>query len=193
MTLAEELDGLMDGAYPEPQDEETRQAFRLTDDGMAEWAMRKIVRARRALDEANDVADAQVAKIDEWLSRKKRDLAQAEEFFGNLLRGYYLPQHEEDPKRRKTFRLPSGQVQFRAQQPEFVRDDIMLLKWLKKTKRRAYIEKIERPKWGELKKALTPHGDYMIDEHGEVVAGIQVIERPTAIRIVTATEAEGEA
>lgn len=185
MTLADELDGLMDQAYTEPQDEEQRQAFYLADDGMAEWALRKIARARQALDEANDVADAQVAKIDEWLGRKKRDLAQAEEFFGGLLRAYYLPQHEADPKRKKTFRLPSGQVQFRAQQPEYVRDDAELLKWLKRNKRRNLIEKIERPKWAELKKELTPHGDYMIDANGEVVAGIQVIERPTAVRIVT--------
>lgn len=185
MTLAEELDGLMDEAYAEPQDEEQRQAFRLTDEGMADWAIRKIAKARKEFDEAGKVADAQIARISDWLARKKRDMERTEEFLGGLLRAYYLPQHEEDPKRRKTFRLPSGQVQFRAQQPEYVRDDEALLKWLKKTKRRTYIEKIERPKWGELKKSLTQHGDYMIDENGEVVTGIQVIERPTAIRIVT--------
>lgn len=193
MTLADELNGMMDEAYTVPQDDDAKQAFRLTDDGMAEWALRKIARARAEFAEAEKAADEQIQRIEDWRERKGKDLQRTEEFFGGLLRCYYYPQHESDPKRRKTFHLPSGQVQFRVQQPEYVRDDEALLKWLKRNKRRAYIEKVEKPKWAELKKALTPHGDYMIDENGEVVAGIQVIERPTAIRIVTATEAEEEA
>ena len=194
MTLAEELDSVLDEAYAAPEDEEQRQQFQITDEGMADWAIRKIAKARKEFDEAGKVADAQIARISDWLARKKRDMERTEEFFGGLLRAYYQPQHEADPKRRKTFRLPSGQVQFRAQQPEYKRDDEQLLKWLKANDREAYIVVKESPAWGDLKKNLRQHGEHMIDpESGEVVDGILVVERPVAIRIVTATEAEGEA
>lgn len=210
MTLAEELDSILDEAY-EPiadaayavlsaggdpaallgaEDEQARQ-FRITDEGMADWAIRKIAKARKEFDEAGKVADAQIARISDWLARKKRDMERTEEFFGGLLRAYYQPQHEADPKRRKTFRLPSGQVQFRAQQPEYKRDDEALLGWLKANGREDYIVSKESPAWGELKKILKQHGEHMIDtESGEIVEGIFVIERPTVIKIVTATETE---
>lgn len=213
MTLADELDSILDEAYEpiadaayavlsaggdpaallDAEDEQARQ-FRITDEGMADWAIRKIAKARQEFDEAGKVADAQIARISDWLARKKRDLERTEEFFGGLLRAYYLPQHEADPKRKKTFKLPNGQVQFRAQQPEYKRDDEQLLKWLKANGRESYIVTKESPAWGELKKIFKQHGEHMIDpESGEVVDGILVVERPVAIRIVTATEAEGEA
>lgn len=192
MTLADELDSVLDEAYAAPEDEEQRQRFQITDEGMADWAVRKIAKARHEFDEAGKVADAQIARINDWLARKKRDMERTEEFFGGLLRAYYQPQHEADPKRRKTFRLPSGQVQFRAQQPEYKRDDEQLLKWLKANGREAYIVVKESPAWGDLKKTLRQHGEHMIDtESGEIVEGIFVIERPSAIRIVTAPRPRG--
>jgi phage host-nuclease inhibitor protein Gam len=192
--MAEQLSEVMLEAYAAPEDEERRQQFRITDEGMADWAVRKIAKARQEFAEADQVADEQIQRIEDWRASKKRDLEHAEEFFGGLLRAYYYPQHEADPKRKKTFKLPNGQVQFRAQQPEYKRDDEALLGWLKANGRESYIVTKESPAWGELKKILKQHGEHMIDtESGEVVDGILVVERPTAIRIVTATEAEGEA
>lgn len=193
MNMAEQLSEVMLEAYAAPEDEEQRQQFRITDESMADWAVRKIAKARQEFAEAEKAADEQIQRIGDWLARKKRDMERTEEFFGGLLRAYYQPQHEADPKRRKTFRLPSGQVQFRAQQPEYKRDDEQLLKWLKANGRESYIVTKESPAWGELKKILKQHGEHMIDtESGEIVEGIFVIERPTAIKIVTATETEGE-
>jgi len=189
-----ELDDLLLGEYEEPQQEEARATMFLKDESWCDWAIRKISKAREDYATAEKLAQAQVERIQAWLDGKRREKEHTEQFFEGKLAEFYLPIYEANKGRKKSFKLPSGQVQFRAQQPEYKRDDEQLLKWLKANDREAYIVVKESPAWGDLKKNLRQHGEHMIDpESGEVVDGILVVERPVAIRIVTATEAEGEA
>lgn len=185
MSMAEQLSEVMLEAYEEPQDEEQRARFRIQNEDMANWAVQKIAKERAAYREAQAVAEEQTQRIDTWLAGKKAELERAEGFFGGLLAAYYLPVYEESDEHRKTFKLPAGAVQIRKQQPEYVRDDARLLKWLKRNKLRGYIEKVEKPKWGELKKRLRQAGERVVDENGEVVDGVLVVERGLKVNVAT--------
>ena len=185
MSMAE-LENVLLEAFEEPQQPEERERFRLTDENMANWALRKVAKARAEYEEAAKVAEAEVRRIDDWLNSRKRDLERTEEFFGGLLAGYYLPQHMENP-RQKTFKLPAGQVQIRAQQPDYVRDEAKLIAWLKGNDMAGYVEIVEKLRWGDLKKQLKQLGDKMLSPDGEVVDGILVVDRGLKVNIVTAS------
>ncbi len=185
MSMAE-LENVLLEAFEEPQQSEERERFRLTDENMANWALRKVAKARAEYEEAAKVAEAEVKRIDDWLNSRKRDLERTEEFFGGLLTGYYLPQHMENP-RQKTFKLPAGQVQIRAQQPDYVRDEAKLIAWLKGNDMAGYVEIVEKVRWGDLKKQLKQLGDKMLSPDGEVVDGILVVDRGLKVNIVTAS------
>jgi len=92
--------------------------------------------------------------------------------------------------RQKTFKLPAGQVQIRAQQPEYVRDDAKLIGWLKGNDMADYIEIVEKLRWGDLKKQLKQLGDKMLSPDGEVVDGILVVDRE--VNVVTASSESEE-
>jgi len=181
-----ELENVLLEAFEEPQQSEERERFRLTDENMANWALRKVAKARAEYEKAAKVAEAEVKRIDDWLNSRKRDLERTEEFFGGLLTEYYLPQHMENP-RQKTFKLPAGQVQIRAQQPDYVRDEAKLIAWLKGNDMAGYVEIVEKVRWGDLKKQLKQLGDKMLSPDGEVVDGILVVDRGLKVNIVTAS------
>jgi len=183
MSMAE-LENVLLEAFEEPQQPEERERFRLTDENMANWALRKVAKARAEYEEAAKVAEAEIKRIDDWLNGRKRDLEHAEEFFTGLLTAYYLPQHMEDPQ-RKTFKLPAGAFQVRQQQPEYQRDDAALVRWLEEHVMPDYLELVKKPKWGELKKIIETKGG-VATVAGEVVDGITVV--PRGLKFTVATE-----
>ncbi|OPZ45537.1 MAG: Bacteriophage Mu Gam like protein [Firmicutes bacterium ADurb.BinA052] len=90
----------------------------------------------------------------------------------------------EDPQ-RKTFKLPAGAFQVRAQQPEYQRDDAALVRWLEEHVMPDYLELVKKPKWGELKKIIETKGG-VATVAGEVVDGITVV--PRGLKFTVATE-----
>ena len=71
MSMAE-LENVLLEAFEEPQQSEERERFRLTDENMANWALRKVAKARAEYEEAAKVAEAEVKRIDDWLNSRKR-------------------------------------------------------------------------------------------------------------------------
>jgi hypothetical protein len=178
------LDDYLLDAYDEPQEQEEREQFRIENDDMANWAIRKIAKARKEFAEAEQQAERETERIDAWLDGKRKAKERDEEFFTGLLTAYYLPQHMEDPQ-RKTFKLPAGAFQVRQQQPEFQRDDVELVKWLESHVMPDYLEVVKKPKWGELKKLIETKGG-VATVAGEVVGGIMVV--PRGLKFTVATE-----
>ena len=177
------LDDYLLGAYGEPQEQE-REQFKIKDDDMANWAIRKIAKARKEFAEAEQQAERERERIDAWLDGKRKARERAEEFFTGLLTAYYLPQHMEDPK-RKTFTLPAGVFQVSQQQPEYQRDDAALVQWLESHVMPDYLETIKKHKWAELKKLIEAKGG-VATVAGEVVDGITVV--PRGLKFTVATE-----
>lgn len=187
------LEDTLLGVYPEPEtipspeDEqysETQERFRITTDDQADWALRKIAQVRRKEAEAAELARVQIERINTWLAGEREKAQRTENFFSGLLVAYYGPKHEKDPK-TKTYKLPAGAVQFRAQQPEFARDDATLLGWLKERKMTDLIEVKESPKWGDLKKqcVVATGGQVVFKDTGEVVRGVVATERPEKVTV----------
>src|SRR5690606_20548802 len=170
---------------PEDLDDTENQRFRIQDDNQADWALRKIARARQDMKEAEETAAMEIEKINRWLDGQRDESLRTELFFTVLLQEYYEPRFMTNPD-KKTYKLPSGKVQRRTQQPLFDRDNEALLAWLKQREMTDYIEVKESPKWGELKQQVQVVGEHVVIKDGplkgEIIDGVEVVHRPPTFR-----------
>lgn len=179
------LEEFLLSVYPEPDEipeaEEEQQAvrerFRIHDDSQAVWALRKIRRIREAVAAKQALAQAEIERIQAWLESETKSLEREEKFFEGLLAEYHAGLMAQDPG-HKTHKLPGGRLHWRAQQPEFQRDDAKLLAWLKGRGLNEFMEIIEKPKWSELKKTVRVAGAHVVTDDGELVEGVAVVDRP---------------
>lgn len=179
---------------PEDLDDTENQRFRIQDDNQADWALRKIARARQDMKEAEETAAMEIEKINRWLDGQREESLRTERFFTALLQEYYEPRFMTNPD-KKTYKLPSGKVQRRTQQPQFDRDNEALLAWLKQREMTDYIEVKETPKWGELKQQVQVVGEHVVIKDGplkgEIIDGVEVVHRPPTFRVITTEGDEG--
>lgn len=179
---------------PEDLDDTENQRFRIQDDNQADWALRKIARARQDLKEAEETAAIEIEKINRWLDGQRDESLRTERFFTALLQEYYEPRFMTNPD-KKTYKLPSGKVQRRTQQPQFDRDNEALLAWLKQRGMTDYVEVKETPKWGELKQQVQVVGEHVVIKDGplkgEIVDGVEVVHRPPIFRVITTEGDDG--
>lgn len=183
-------------SYEAPEDlaDTENQRFRIQDDNQADWALRKIARARQDMKEAEETAAMEIEKINRWLDGQRDESLRTELFFTVLLQEYYEPRFMTNPD-KKTYKLPSGKVQRRTQQPLFDRDNEALLAWLKQRGMTDYVEVKETPKWGELKQQVQVVGEHVVIKDGplkgEIVDGVEVVHRPPTFRVVTTEGDDG--
>lgn len=183
-------------SYEAPEDlaDTENQRFRIQDDNQADWALRKIARARQDMKEAEETAAMEIEKINRWLDGQRDESLRTELFFTVLLQEYYEPRFMTNPD-KKTYKLPSGKVQRRTQQPLFDRDNEALLAWLKQRGMTDYIEVKETPKWGELKQQVQVVGEHVVIKDGplkgEIIDGVEVVHRPPIFRVVTTEGDDG--
>ena len=179
---------------PENMDGTENQRFRIQDDNQADWALRKIARARQNLKKNDETAKVLIDRINCWLDSESDKDNREIQFFTALLQEYFEAQFVFNPH-KKTYKLPAGQVQFRMQQPEFKRDDATLLEFLKSREMTDFIETKETPKWGELKKQIQVVGEHVVIKdgkmEGEIIDGVEVVHRPPTFRVVTTEGDDG--
>jgi len=164
------------GTLPQETDK-----FSIQTQEQADWAVRKIARIEHSLKEAEETAKKEIDKINEWLTGQQEHAVNEKEFFVNLLEVYHRKIIRDNPK-QKTIKLPHGNLQLRAQQPEFAFGE-NLLTWVKQNSL-PYVEVQEKLKWGELKENLiVKDGKAILKETGEIVEDITVTERDTKFSV----------
>ena len=86
------LDDYLLDAYDEPQEQEEREQFRIKNDDEANWAIRKIAKARKEFAEAERQAERERERIDAWLDGKRkakeRELVKLNQDFQRLQREF---------------------------------------------------------------------------------------------------------
>ncbi len=165
-----------------PEGTPAEQGFRVETKDQANWALRKIAGIERGRAEAKAAAQLEISRIQEWLADEEKRADQARGYLDFLLEDYHRRQLLENPK-AKTIKLPLGDLQLRAQQPEIIKDEKLLLDWADKN-RPEFVKQEPTLEWGELKKVLKFENGKAIDPVlGEVVTAITVNERPAKFSI----------
>lgn len=160
---------------------EDQEQWEISNDSEAEWLIDKVnedlIEINRFELSLTNKIEILKEKLDKVKKEKENKIARRDSY---LLR-YFEEIPDELKKKSKTmekYRLPSGEIIKKYPAPEFKRDNEALVKWLKENKMNNYIEVKESAKWADLKKATKTIGSSVIlEETGEIIEGIEVIER----------------
>ncbi len=171
----------MDDAAPEELD---KPRFSIETTEQAIWALRKIANIERSRNEARQAAQLEVNRIQDWLYGEEKRSDQARAYLDELLEDYHRRQLAENPK-LKTIKLPHGELQLRAQQPECLKEDSAVKVWAKENRPELLVPQDPKLDWSTLKKTLqaTETGLAVDTETGMVVPSVTITERPPKFQI----------
>lgn len=159
---------------------EDEDDFIISNDIEADWQVDKIAIVTADLKRKEMVANAKIEQIQQWLDRERAAAEKEIAYREYLLKEYFesLPaDFIKETKTQKIYKLPSGTLRLKQQQPELLRNDDMLLQWVKANKPR-FIKIRESVDWAGLKELTKIVGDKVVDiQTGEIVDGIIAQER----------------
>jgi phage host-nuclease inhibitor protein Gam len=148
-------------------------------DTEADKAVRDILRLGKEKARLLAIADEEIAEL-----TMRRD-AIAGEFDGKAdwhkrrLESYFNTRERRATKTMESYRLLSGTLIRKQRQPELVRDEAAVLRWLMDRNLTEYAVADWRVKWDALKKRLAfSSTDAYVKDSGEKVDGIRVVPRP---------------
>lgn len=157
---------------------ESRKSFEITDDSLAEWAMRKIAEARSDTAKWADHFAAQMDRI-----RKANE--ETEVFFSAALARYFETIPRKRTATQEKYTLPCGELIRKKQAPEFSRDDSLLVPFLQENALQEFIKLKPSSDWAALKKACMVMDDGSVVEQstGMVLPGVSAEFRPDKFEV----------
>ena len=183
----DELEGMDMSVFGQDETEAEdapRPAWRITDDGCADWACRKIAEERAELARIRELAEAQIARIEEKLAAAERRCENGTRFLTSKLAEYFETVPHKTTKTKASYRLLSGTLTRKFGGATMEKDDSKLVEFLKASGNLEFIKTEEKPKWGDFKKRLEIVGGSVVDkETGEIVEGVQLIEKPDTFAV----------
>lgn len=163
-------------AYIEDEQVTVEPSFTVTDDRKAEWCLKKIREAKAEKDFWKRYYDAQYKAIEEAADTTIANM----EF---LLQGYFESVPHKVTDTQENYKLPSGKLVLKRQEPEYDRNDEAVIEWLEENQKSEYVKVKKSLDWAGLKKTLTVVGDRLADSEGEIVPGINVVARPDVFKV----------
>jgi hypothetical protein len=162
------------------------QPFTVTDLESAAEAQRRIAYFRDQMENIDKIVEQQIKpfmdkieKIKDWGEQAKKEFHDKESSYAAhlemFMREEIRKQVESGKKPKKTISLPYGKISLKKQQPEFAKDEDVLLNYAKQV---GLYKTKESTDWSELKKKCEVVNGYLVDkETGEVIPGVTVTER----------------
>lgn len=181
----DELEGMDDTLWTQDEAEDApRPAWRITDDGCADWACRKIAEEKAELDRIRELADAQIQKIEEKVAAAERRFQNGTRFLTGKLAEYFETVPHKTTKTKASYRLLSGTLTRKFGGATMKQDDEKLVQFLKDSGQLEFIKTEEKPRWGDFKKRLEIMGGSVVDkETGEIVEGVTVETKPDTFTV----------
>lgn len=167
--------------------EDDNEAWKIKNDEEADWWIEiheeKLVEVRRLKMQLENKIAFYQEKLDKVIKEEEAIIERRD----SKLAEYFETLDEKQMKKTKTmmkYRLPSGELVKKFPGPQFKRDNDTLTKWLEENQMDEYIEVKKQAKWGELKRKTKVVGNAVVlEETGEIVEGVEVIERPAEFKV----------
>lgn len=159
------------------------EGFRIDNDQKAEWALAKIREEQAEAMRIMNVCKSMILHYEQQMKKAEEDLEKKTAYLRSQLEQYFDSVEKRRTKTQEVYKLPSGTLRRKYPGPQFKRDDDALVKWLKERNMKDYIKVKETADWANLKKAIQVVGDKVVDENGEVVEGITVVDRPPVFEV----------
>ena len=152
--LVESLNDALDEVDAPPRQ---NGVWRITDDGQADWAMRKLTKVDAQRQKVRDLVSARVDALLTWQANQLAVMDAEAEHWEILLTNYHADELREDPK-RKTIQLPCGGKLEARQQPDIwaYADPDKFCEWAMKGGRHSLVRTTYVPAKDQVKKELDP-------------------------------------
>jgi phage host-nuclease inhibitor protein Gam len=159
--------------------------FEVTDKSSAEWVMRKISKIKAQIEEDSIISMAQTSPLEDeiiqiknWFETENAKHTRSIEFLISMLEPYHRSILEVDPK-AKTIKLPHGTMSIKKQQPEYQKNDDVMVDSLTELELEEFIKTKQTPDWSKLKPFTdVVNGKVVHKETGAVIGGIVAVDRP---------------
>ena len=162
------------------EEKPVRERFTVDNDMKAEWVLSKIRRIRADQKKEKDELARQMQFYQDQMDMIDRQADEEVTFFESMLIPYFAERMDsgftKSTKTQTTYKLPSGKLVLKKQEPTYDRNNAELLPWLK-ANRPELVKVEESPNWAELKKTITVIGEAATTKDGEVIPGVKVTER----------------
>lgn len=119
-----------DGGYIGMCDTDAPARFFIADDEQLSWALRKKARAEQVVADAEELRDAERARLDAWFAEVTGKPGRTIETMDRLATEYLVTQRAKDPKVKKVT-VPGGAVSHTGSQKLEIDDEEELLAWAK--------------------------------------------------------------
>lgn len=162
---------------------ETREQFEITDDSTAEWALKKVIEAKRERQRLLDLIDAEKANLETKKDQINKRYENDTGFLLSKLNVYLDTVERKKTKTQETYQLLSGKLVRKFAKQKLVPDKEGLLEWCKQNAPE-YVRHTEEAMWGDVKSKFAIVGDTVIcTDTGELVPCVNVEETPMAFDV----------
>jgi len=159
----------VDGYETESKTEE----FVIDNDDKLIWAFKKLKASKTEAEKINEIANAQISKIESWKGQQLEKTDNSINYFTGLITAYYRNLLEENPKAKCV--TPFGKASKRKVAAWKYPDDAALVELCKEYVPDAVVTK-ETVNKTELKKILKVSEGMVFTSDGEIIEGITVDE-----------------
>ena len=166
------------------ENEEHEEGFKVTDDGKADWCIEKIKEIEEEQDRLINLAKDKMSELKAKIDDLEHEKDVKTSYFKGLLREYMQTVETKSTKTQDTYKLLSGTLKIKRKAPTPIKDDKLLLEWLKSNKMNNYITNVEKANWGEFKKELVQTDKGYVTKDGEVVEGVTLKENDDVFEVI---------
>lgn len=165
------------------EDFEVREQFEITDDSTAEWALKKIIEAKKERQRLLDLVDAEKQNLDIKKEQINKRYETDTGFLLSKLNTYLDTVDRKKTKTQETYQLLSGKLVRKFAKQKLVPNKEALLEWCKQNAPE-YVKHTEEAMWGEVKgKFSIIDGAVICSDTGELVSCVGVEETPTTFDV----------
>jgi len=160
------------------------ESWTIADDKTADWAVRRIAEERAELARIKELAEAEIAQIEEKLQIAEKRCENGTRFLTAKLAEYFHTVPHRSTKTKESYRLLSGTLTMKKGGLQMEKNDEALIGYLKQSGNEELIQITEKPRWGEYKKRLQIVDGAVVDtETGDMVQGVSVVEKPDTFTV----------
>ena len=122
--------------------------------------------------------DELISYYEDQINKVKADADFKIGFIDRALFEFFKTVEHKKTKTQESWSIPAGKLMLKKQAPEYKRDEKTVIEWLKQTPEGSqYVKTVESLDWANLKKDTTVVGNTIVNSDGEIIPGVEVIER----------------
>lgn len=158
----------------EMRTEETE--FIIDSDEKAEWALKKVLAAKKEKERLTALIDAERERLDRAQEDIDKRYENETSYLLHKLSKYFETVEHKTTKTQESYQLLSGKLVFKKPSQKLKQDEGVFLEWCKQNAPE-YVKTEESVAWGDIKKQMQIVGDAVIyGATGEIVSGVAVAE-----------------